>query len=80
MISKIIQKEKGAQDAILTTTSPSARKMHKEVLTDLKEYMEEQSKRWISMVPSDNYIALRDNSIIQLKEDIQELTKMIERY
>ena len=76
MISKIIQKEKERQEnnfewknAVDCGECRTQMACHKKSLINLKEYLEEILKA------ADECI-----NINQLKEDIQELTKMIEAY
>ncbi len=79
MISKIIQKEKERQDRYLKIAKYDSRPVneiqgkiitHNQSLINLKEHLEE-----------DIIFKLEHHSsILQMKEDIQELNKMIEKY
>lgn len=88
MISKIIQKEKERQKEIIEISIPGhhrhlKRMMHKQSLINLKEYMEEELKdvEWLFRFynPKGSTNRIREK-IEELKEDIKELTKMIEAY
>jgi hypothetical protein len=77
MISKIIQKEKERQEKLTTNNCKCEGcehvtsfqiKEHKQSLINLKEYMEEVLLPWSCHCTD------------QIKEDIKELNKMIERY
>lgn len=82
MISKIIQKEKERQEELLEHLEKYPKPMlnhnimeiriieHKQSLINLKEYMKE-TLRW-SIMCTEHFQ--------EIKSDIQELTKMIERY
>jgi hypothetical protein len=85
MISKIIQKEKEQQEQLLIANRKcefeSEIRVHKQSLINLKEYLEGEIKDWGIRAPfsvsESEYAKFQTN---QLKEDIQELNKMIERY
>lgn len=84
MISKIIQKEKERQERFLNRMKKGHENaelypsIHKQSLINLKEYLEERINfiEPLQLVQFDGWKELND----QLKEDIQELNKMIERY
>ena len=85
MISKIFQKEKDRQVIILNdkdkASLSSEWKQHKQSLINLKEYLEEELEFWNSLNINDEVsFDINIIRILQLKEDIQELNKMIERY
>lgn len=85
MISKIIQKEKDRQKEILESIHNGIRaydkvwiEFHKQSLINLKEYLEEELEYWRPVFQKHNYI--HAPRFTQLKEDIKELNKMIEKY
>ena len=95
MISKIIQKEKERQEMFLfnlknfkesetVTIAEHQAETHKQVLINLKEYLEEVLPNYECMkeLIDDAYghQGFGTRYINQLKEDIAELSKMIERY
>ncbi len=81
MISKIIQKEKDAQEEYLKKCDHTNNKcmickmrqmFHKQSLINLKEYMESV----INYFDGDRVCGIVEDT----EEDIKELTKMIEKY
>lgn len=87
MVSKIIQKEKELQDGYLEGNDMcliSIMFEHKQHLINLKEYFEEELdficglSGFFNTLSGDYWLA--DERIDKFKEDIQELTKIIERY
>lgn len=79
MISKIIQKEKERQKYYIANRFYGAMAQQKQSLINLKEYLEGEITEWIH-VDGLLYTPRTHKRIIQLKEDIQALTKMIGRY
>ena len=87
--SKIIQKEKERQEEILSTERFYEKykdnekiNFHKQSLINLKEYLEKMLKPISDMEDAlnDEFGGSSTPETDQLKEDIQELNKMIERY
>lgn len=82
MISKIIQKEKERQEILRTgpqdETDVDFQEFHKQSLINLKEYLEERLEMW--EFANKTVKPIGNSEIIIIKEDIQELNKMIEKY
>jgi hypothetical protein len=87
MVSKIIELEKERQERILSNEffQKINIKFHISFLINLKEYMESEHEYWEESRDfhengQDITSVQEDDRPSELKEDIKELTKMIERY
>ena len=91
MLNKIIQKEKERQSKLLDGVSlesqPGANtefyfglqaEQHKQIMISLKEYLEEEFDDWKYV--DDVAFSFSTSKMIDIKAEIKELTKMIERY
>lgn len=84
MVNKIIQNEKERQELFFSVRTPSTTiTCHKHSLSNFKEYLEEEI---LPRYQGDSDTSRTGNvfetgfRLRELKEDIEELTKMIEAY